>query len=154
MNKIDAQIIRMDKNIPAPRYATDGSAGLDIFSPYPTDFPIQPGLTVKIETKLKIYTGNPNFVLLAVPRSGLGSQGMQLKNTIGVIDADYQGEIILNVLNNDDWSLLTIPGYLSGKPFAQILCVPVHQLELNEVENFTETSERGEGGFGSTDSGK
>lgn len=153
LSRVGAQIIRMDKNIPAPQYATDGSAGLDIFSPYADDWEITPGDSHQFKTKLKIWTNNPEFALIAVPRSGLGSKGMQLKNTLGIIDADYQGEIILNVFNNNDeygdW--LTIPGYLSGKPFAQILCVPVYQLALTEVEEFSAVTERGTGGFGSTD---
>lgn len=153
LNRVEAQIIRMDRNIPAPRYATDGSAGLDIFSPYLDDHNLAPGTSHKFETKLKIWTNDPNFALIAVPRSGLGSKGMQLKNTLGVIDADYQGEIILNVFNNNDeygdW--LTIPGHSKGLPFAQILCVPVYQLKLTEVEEFNAVTERGAGGFGSTD---
>lgn len=154
LSKVCAEIIKLNPEMPNPSYGTSGSAGLDVYANIEEDQEVYPDETVIIGTGIKIWTGNPNFALIAAPRSGLGVKGMQLKNTIGVIDSDYQGEIKIFVINNNDYydgGKVIIPSYKSGKPFAQILCIPVMQLLLWHVEEFSNVSERAEDGFGHTD---
>jgi dUTP pyrophosphatase len=130
-----------------PRYATDGSAGLDLKAT--KDYIIYPGAVVSISTGLAINMGtssNGDMMGIIVPRSGLGTRGLILANTIGIIDHDYQGEILIKAWNRLDSSEITIE---SGDRIAQLIFVPIIKAQFQAVEEFTHKTERG-GGFGST----
>ncbi len=129
-----------------PRYATSGSAGLDLRALLDEPVTIEPGQTVLIKTGLAIHIGDPNYAALILPRSGMGhKKGIVLGNLVGLIDSDYQGELMIST-----WNRSEIPFTL--EPFerlAQLMIVPVMQAQFNLVESFEQT-QRGCGGFGST----
>lgn len=140
-----------------PKYATAGSAGIDLVCT--EDIIVFPGCTRVIRTGLALYTRDSSVVGMIVPRSGLGSKGLVLANTIGVIDSDYQGEILVHVWNRNESEI--IPGYdggygancielNAGDRFAQMLFVSVLRAKFDEVEEFSTTTGRGHNGFGST----
>ena len=137
---------RIGKNIAMPEYATDGSAGLDLRACVENTTTIQPGETVLIPTGLSIYLEDPNLAAMLLPRSGLGHKhGIVLGNLVGLIDADYQGPLMVSLWNRGDTEF-TIE---VGDRIAQMIVVPVVQCDFNIVKEFAETT-RGEGGFGST----
>ena len=129
-----------------PRYATSGSAGLDLRALLDEPVTIEPGQTVLIKTGLAIHIGDPNYAALILPRSGMGhKKGIVLGNLVGLIDSDYQGELMIST-----WNRSEIPFTL--EPFerlAQLMIVPVMQAQFNLVDSFEQT-QRGCGGFGST----
>lgn len=129
-----------------PRYATPGSAGLDLRALLDEPVTIAPGETRLVRTGLAIHIANPGFAALILPRSGLGhKKGIVLGNLVGLIDSDYQGELMIST-----WNRGLEPFTL--EPFerlAQLVVVPVVQPEFRVVDEF-DASERGEGGFGST----
>ena len=129
-----------------PRYATSGSAGLDLRALLDEPVTIEPGQTVLIKTGLAIHIGDPNYAALILPRSGMGhKKGIVLGNLVGLIDSDYQGELMIST-----WNRSEIPFTL--EPFerlAQLMIVPVMQAQFNLVESFEQT-QRGCGGFGLT----
>lgn len=139
---------RIGKQIPMPTYATTGSAGIDLRAALEQPITINPGETHLLKTGLSIYIEDPNLAATILPRSGLGHKhGIVLGNLVGLIDSDYQGELMVSVWNRGDTSF-TVE---IGERIAQLVFVPVVQAEFEIVESFTAT-ERGEGGFGHTGS--
>lgn len=129
-----------------PRYATPGSAGLDLRALLDEPVTISPGETRLVRTGLAIHIANPGFAALILPRSGLGhKKGIVLGNLVGLIDSDYQGELMISTWNRGSEPFTLEP----FERLAQLVVVPVVQPEFRVVDEF-DASERGEGGFGST----
>ncbi|BBF22680.1 dUTP diphosphatase [Sutterella megalosphaeroides] len=129
-----------------PRYATPGSAGLDLRALLDEPVTIAPGETRLVRTGLAIHIANPGFAALILPRSGLGhKKGIVLGNLVGLIDSDYQGELMISTWNRGAEPFTLEP----FERLAQLMVVPVVQPEFRVVDEF-DASERGEGGFGST----
>ena len=146
MKKIDVKILdaRVGKEFPLPTYATSGSAGLDLRACIDEVLDIAPGTTTLVPTGLAIHIADPAYAGLILPRSGLGHKhGIVLGNLVGLIDSDYQGQLMVSVWNRGQQSFTIEP----GERIAQMVFVPVVQAEFNLVEDF-DTTERGEGGFG------
>lgn len=137
---------RLGKEWPLPSYATAGSAGLDLRACLDEAIDIEPGQTVLVKTGMAIYIHDVNFAGLILPRSGLGHKhGIVLGNLVGLIDSDYQGELMVSVWNRGKTTFRLEP----GERLAQYVLVPVVQAEFEQVEEFEETL-RGAGGFGHT----
>lgn len=137
---------RLGKEWPLPSYATAGSAGLDLRACVDEAIDIEPGQTVLVKTGMAIYIHDVNFAGLILPRSGLGHKhGIVLGNLVGLIDSDYQGELMVSVWNRGQTTFCLEP----GERLAQYVLVPVVQAEFEQVEEFEETL-RGAGGFGHT----
>lgn len=137
---------RLGKEWPLPSYATAGSAGLDLRACVDKAIDIEPGQTVLVKTGMAIYIHDVNFAGLILPRSGLGHKhGIVLGNLVGLIDSDYQGELMVSVWNRGQTTFRLEP----GERLAQYVLVPVVQAEFEQVEEFEETL-RGAGGFGHT----
>ena len=137
---------RLGKEWPLPSYATAGSAGLDLRACLDEAIDIEPGQTVLVKTGMAIYIHDVNFAGLILPRSGLGHKhGIVLGNLVGLIDSDYQGELMVSVWNRSQTTFRLEP----GERLAQYVLVPVVQAEFEQVEEFEETL-RGAGGFGHT----
>ena len=129
-----------------PAYATQGSAGLDLRACIDAAIDLVPGATQLIPTGLAIHIGDPGFAALILPRSGLGHKhGIVLGNLVGLIDSDYQGELMVSCWNRGGAAFTIAP----QERIAQLLIVPVQQVAFQEVTEFT-ASDRGSGGFGST----
>ena len=144
--KIDLKILdeRMRSRVPA--YATPGSAGLDLRALLDAPLTILPGETKLVRTGLAVHVADPGYAALILPRSGLGhKKGLVLGNLVGLIDSDYQGELMISCWNRGQETQTIAP----FERLAQLIIVPVVQPELVEVESFDE-SIRGTGGFGST----
>ncbi len=144
--KIDLKILdeRVRDNL--PKTATAGSAGVDLRALVDETVVINPGDTYLVKTGLAIHIGDPGYAALILPRSGLGhKKGIVLGNLVGLIDSDYQGELMVSVWNRGKESFELKP----MERIAQLMVVPVVQPEFNVVESF-EASERASGGFGST----
>ena len=142
--KIINAIIGKDERFPLPTRATDGSAGIDLRACIDAPLTIKAGESVLVGTGLAIYIQNPDYVGLIMPRSGLGHKhGIVLGNLVGLIDSDYQGQLMVSVWNRGQDSFTIEP----GERIAQMVFVPVVQAEFNLVESFDAT-DRGEGGFG------
>jgi dUTP pyrophosphatase len=136
----------LEKAMPLPQYATDGSAGLDLPACLEAPVVIAPGDRVKIPTGIAIEIPNKHIVGLVFPRSGLAARhGISLANAVGVIDSDYKGEIIVALCNHGESEYVIKP----GERMAQLVFVPVFKATLEETRELTETG-RGAGGFGST----
>ncbi|MBS0288897.1 MAG: dUTP diphosphatase [Proteobacteria bacterium] len=148
MQKIQLKILdsRLGNEIPFPEYATQGAAGLDLRACIKEDTLLSPGQTLLIPTGLALHIADPELAAMIVPRSGLGhKQGIVLGNLVGIIDSDYQGEIMVSCWNRSD-----LPYTIAvGARIAQLVFVPVVQASFQIVEDFQE-SRRGQGGFGST----
>lgn len=131
---------------PLPNYATQGSAGLDLRACIDEAITVEAGQTVLIKTGLSIYIADPQFAGLILPRSGLGHKhGIVLGNLVGLIDSDYQGELMISVWNRGQTAFTVEP----GERLAQYVIVPVVQVEFEQVTEFVATT-RGTGGFGHT----
>ncbi|WP_305823204.1 dUTP diphosphatase [Massilia brevitalea] len=146
MKTIDVKILdpRMQELLPA--YATPGSAGLDLRACIDAPLVIEPGQTVLIPTGLAIHVADPGYAAMILPRSGLGHKnGIVLGNLVGLIDSDYQGQLMVSTWNRGNASFTLQP----LDRLAQLVIVPVLQVGFNVVEEFA-SSERGAGGFGST----
>lgn len=146
MKKIDVKILdaRIGSTYPLPTYATTGSAGLDLRACLDAAVTLNPGETQLLPTGLAIHIGDSNLAAVILPRSGLGHKhGVVLGNLVGLIDSDYQGQLMVSVWNRGQTAFVIEP----GERIAQMVFVPVVQAEFNIVEDF-ESSERGEGGFG------
>ncbi|MDU1574824.1 MAG: dUTP diphosphatase [Pantoea sp.] len=146
MKKIDVKILdaRVGAEFPLPTYATSGSAGLDLRACLESALEITPGMTTLVPTGLAIHIGDPGLAAVILPRSGLGHKhGIVLGNLVGLIDSDYQGQLMVSVWNRGQQSFTLQP----GDRLAQLVFVPVVQAEFNLVEDF-DASARGEGGFG------
>lgn len=134
-------------SIPLPSYATDGSAALDLRACTTEPMTVAPGQTVTIPSGIAIGLHDPGLVAIIAPRSGLGiKHGIVLANTIGVIDSDYQGEIMIGLRNQGQEPYTIQP----GERICQMLFMPVVQASLRVVAQFSEESARGAGGFGHT----
>lgn len=137
---------RLGRSIPLPEAATPGSAGMDLRAAIAGQLILEPGASVLVPTGFAIHIGDPGWCGLIVPRSGLGHrQGLVMGNLTGVIDADYQGPLLISCWNRSDQPV-TIS---EGDRIAQLLLVPVGRARFRQVEAFA-ASTRGEGGFGST----
>ena len=144
--KIDVRILDERMRDALPQYATPGSAGLDLRACIQEPMVIEPGQTELIPTGLSIYIQDPGYAAMILPRSGLGHKnGIVLGNLVGLIDADYQGPLMVSCWNRGQASFTLNP----MERLAQLVIVPVKQVSFNVVSEFTE-SERGAGGFGST----
>jgi dUTP pyrophosphatase len=148
MNALQVKIINplIGDQIPLPGYATPGSAGMDLRACLTSDLLLAPGSTHLIPTGLAIYIEDPGLAACILPRSGLGHKhGIVLGNLVGLIDSDYQGELMISCWNRSDQAFVVAP----GDRIAQLVLVPVVQSTLTIVDEFTQ-SERGVAGFGSS----
>ncbi|MBB2897721.1 MULTISPECIES: dUTP diphosphatase [unclassified Pseudomonas] len=146
MHSLQAKILdpRLGRDFPLPSYATPGSAGLDLRAMLQEDLLLEPGQTVLIPTGLAIHVADPSLAALILPRSGLGHKhGIVLGNLVGLIDSDYQGELMVSCWNRGQTTFTVSV----GERIAQLMLVPVVQAHFDIVDSFTET-ERGAGGFG------
>jgi dUTP pyrophosphatase len=146
MKTIDIKILdaRMKELLPA--YATPGSAGLDLRACIEAPLLLEPGQTVLVPTGLAIHVADPGYAAMILPRSGLGHKnGIVLGNLVGLIDSDYQGQLMVSTWNRGHTAFTLQP----LDRLAQLVIVPVLQVGFNIVEEFA-SSERGAGGFGST----
>ena len=146
--RIELKILnpRIGKEIPLPKRATTGSAGLDLRACLDAPLELPPGATKLIPTGLAIHLGDPQLAAVIIPRSGLGHKhGIVLGNLVGLIDSDYQGELMISCWNRGSVPFRVEP----GERIAQLVVVPVVQVEFDVVEEFSQ-SHRGAGGFGSS----
>ena len=146
MRRLDVKILdaRIRTNLPA--YATDGSAGLDLRACVDEAVSLAPGQTHLVPTGIAIHLGDPALAAVIIPRSGLGHKhGIVLGNLVGLIDSDYQGQLMVSAWNRSDVAFTIEP----MERIAQLVIVPVVQAQFNIVSDF-EASQRGEGGYGST----
>jgi dUTP pyrophosphatase len=146
MKTVDVKILdpRMKDQMPA--YATAGSAGLDLRACIDAPLTIKPGETVLVATGLAIHIGDPGYAAMILPRSGMGHKhGIVLGNLVGLIDSDYQGQLMVSTWNRGQHEFVLNP----MERLAQLVIVPVLQVDFNVVDDF-DASERGTGGFGST----
>ncbi|MDU0810958.1 MAG: dUTP diphosphatase [Burkholderia sp.] len=129
-----------------PKYATCGSAGLDLRACIDTSIKIKPNTTILVSTGLAIHIATPEYAGLILPRSGLGHKhGIVLGNLVGLIDSDYQGELMISIWNRGQITFMLN----QFERLAQLVIVPIVQVQFNIVNQFSE-SERSTGGFGST----
>lgn len=146
MKKIDVRILDPRLREQPPVYATPGSAGLDLRACIDRVMTIHPGQTDLIPSGIAIHLADSGYAALVLPRSGLGHKhGIVLGNLVGLIDSDYQGQIFVSCWNRGNAPFLLNP----LERIAQLVIVPVMQVQFNPVEAF-EQSGRGDGGFGST----
>ncbi len=144
--KIDVKIIDQRLVSQLPAYATPGSAGLDLRACLDAPLVLQPNAWQLVPTGIAIYLADPNFAALILPRSGLGHKhGIVLGNLVGLIDSDYQGQLMVSAWNRSDVAFTIEP----LERIAQLVIVPVVQAQFNVVTDFP-ASVRGEGGYGST----
>lgn len=146
MKNIDLKILDPRMKDLLPSYGTPGSAGLDLRACLDEPVTIQPGETVLIPTGLAIHIADPAYAAMILPRSGMGHKnGIVLGNLVGLIDSDYQGQLMISTWNRGHSPFTLNP----MDRLAQLIIVPVVQVGFNIVEEFSD-SERGDGGFGST----
>jgi dUTP pyrophosphatase len=146
MNTVKLRVLdeRVRENLPA--YATAGSAGFDLRAVIDAPLTLAPGQTELIPTGLSLYIEDPAYAGLILPRSGLGHKhGIVLGNLVGLIDSDYQGPLMVSAWNRGEFDFVLNP----MERLAQLVIVPVAQVRFDLVDAF-ETTERAEGGFGST----
>lgn len=150
MHALQAKILdpRLGQQWPLPHYATGGSAGLDLRALLNEPLILEPGQTALLPTGLAIHIADPGLAAMILPRSGLGHKhGIVLGNLVGLIDSDYQGELMVSCWNRSQQAFTIEP----GERIAQLVLVPVLQASLEIVEEF-DNSARGAGGFGHTGS--
>jgi len=148
MDTLQVKILneKIGQSIALPAYSTGGSAGLDLRACIDEGVVLRPGSTELIPTGLAIYIEDPGYAAVILPRSGLGHKhGIVLGNLVGLIDSDYQGELMISAWNRGDTEFVIEP----GDRIAQLVVLPVQQVKFELVEEFTNT-ERGAGGFGSS----
>ena len=146
MHRIDVKILDARLRDSPPHYATPGAAGLDLRACLDAPLTIVPGETTLVRTGMAIHLADPGLAALILPRSGLGHKhGIVLGNLVGLIDSDYQGELMVSVWNRGQAAFTLNP----LERIAQLVVVPVLQVAFNVVDDFA-ASARGEGGFGST----
>lgn len=144
--RLDVKILDERLREQMPAYATPGSAGLDLRACIDEAITIEAGQTVLIPTGLAIHIGDPSYAAMILPRSGMGHKnGIVLGNLVGLIDSDYQGQLMVSTWNRGQSAFTLNP----MERLAQLIIVPVLQVGFNVVEEFGD-SERGVGGFGST----
>jgi dUTP pyrophosphatase len=146
VHSIEVKILdsRLGREIALPEYATLGSAGLDLRACLARPLTVHPGETQLIPTGIAIHIGDPGFAALVLPRSGLGHKhGIVLGNLVGLIDSDYQGQLLVSC-----WNRGPAPFTIEvGERIAQMVIVPIVRAQFRVVEEFT-SSDRGDGGFG------
>jgi dUTP pyrophosphatase len=148
MNELQVKLLNplIGTSIPVPEYSTSGSAGMDLRACIEEPLKLHPGDTILIPTGMSIYIEDPGLAALILPRSGLGHKhGIVLGNLVGLIDSDYQGELMISCWNRGAESF----DIEQGDRIAQLVIVPVVQTRFNIVSEFVETK-RGTGGFGSS----
>ena len=146
MSTVDIRVLDARVADSLPAYATPGSAGLDLRACIDAPLVLQPGQAELIPTGLAMHLGDPGLAAMILPRSGLGhKQGIVLGNLVGLIDSDYQGPLMVSAWNRGSAPVTIQP----MDRIAQMVIVPVVQVAFRQVESF-ESSQRGEGGFGST----
>lgn len=146
MQKLKVRVLdaRLGTTWPLPAYATTGSAGLDLRALPDAPLVLQPGATALLPTGLAIHLEDPGLAAVILPRSGLGHRhGIVLGNLVGLIDSDYQGQLMVSCWNRGQAAFTIEP----GERIAQLVVVPVVQVELDVVADFAASS-RGAGGFG------
>ena len=151
MKKIQLKILdpRIGKDIPLPEHATAGSAGMDLRACIDNTITLNPGDTELVATGIAIHINDPGLAATILPRSGLGHKhGIVLGNLVGLIDSDYQGQLFVSVWNRGQDNFTIEP----GDRIAQLVFVPVVQVDWEQVSDF-EQSDRAGGGFGSTGRG-
>ena len=137
---------RIGRDYPVPQYATEGSAGVDLRACIDAPLELKPGDTQLIPSGIAIHLADPAYAAIVLPRSGLGHKhGIVLGNLVGLIDSDYQGQVFVSCWNRGQTTFTIQP----GERIAQLVVVPVLQVEFEVVEEFT-ASDRGAGGFGSS----
>ncbi|MGV3727593.1 dUTP diphosphatase [Hydrogenophaga sp.] len=148
--KLDVRILDPRLTHQMPLYATPGSAGLDLRACLDAPLELAPNAWQLVPTGLAIHLADPGFAALILPRSGLGHKhGIVLGNLVGLIDSDYQGQLMVSAWNRSDVAFTIEP----MERIAQLVIVPVVQAQFNVVEDFAAPSERGAGGYGSTGRG-
>jgi dUTP pyrophosphatase len=146
MRRLDVKVLDERIRASLPHYATSGSAGLDLRACIDAAVRLEPGQTQLIPTGIAIHLGDASLAAMIIPRSGLGHKhGIVLGNLVGLIDSDYQGPLMVSCWNRGREAFTIEP----MERIAQLVVVPVVQVELNVVESFDESA-RGAGGFGST----
>jgi len=146
MRKLEVKILDERIRGMLPRYATAGAAGLDLRACVDKEIVLQPGDSRLVPTGIAIHVGDPGYAAMILPRSGLGAKsGIVLGNLVGLIDSDYQGPLMVSLWNRGKGAFTIQP----MDRVAQLIVVPVAQVEFEVVADFT-ASERGGGGFGST----
>ena len=146
MQKLQVKILDERMRSQLPSYATPGSAGLDLRACISEPIDIAPGQTLLIPTGIAIHVADPGYCAIILPRSGLGHKhGIVLGNLVGLIDSDYQGQLMMSTWNRGQQNFQIC----AMDRLAQLVIVPVAQVEWEVVEDFS-TSTRGTGGFGST----
>ena len=148
---IDLKVLdkRIGDTFDMPDYQTSGSAGIDLRACLDEPLTIQPGDTELIPSGIAVYIRDPSLAAVLLPRSGLGhKKGLVLGNLVGLIDSDYQGQVFISCWNRGKESCVIEP----GMRLAQMVFLPIQQVNFNLVESFEE-SDRGEGGFGHTGEG-
>ena len=146
MDKLQVKILnpKINREIALPSYSTTGSAGLDLRACLDEPLILKPSATELIPTGLAIYIGDPDYAAVILPRSGLGHKnGIVLGNLVGLIDSDYQGELMVSLFNNSKVSFIINP----GDRIAQFMLIPVINIEYSFVEEF-DLTDRSTGGFG------
>lgn len=137
---------RIGRDYPLPQYATEGSAGVDLRAMLDAPVELKPGDTQLVPSGIAIYLADPGYAAIVLPRSGLGHKhGVVLGNLVGLIDSDYQGQLFVSVWNRGQTVFVINP----GERIAQLVVVPVAQVQFDVVDEFVAT-QRGEGGFGSS----
>jgi dUTP pyrophosphatase len=137
---------RIGREYPLPQYATEGSAGVDLRAMLEAAVELKPGDTLLVPSGIAVYLADPHYAAIVLPRSGLGHKhGIVLGNLVGLIDSDYQGQLFVSVWNRGQTTFTINP----GERIAQLVVVPVAQVQFEVVEEFVAT-QRGEGGFGSS----
>ena len=145
--KLDVKVMDERLRSMLPNYATSGSAGLDLRACLDAPLTLQPNAWQLVPTGMAIHLKDPNFAALILPRSGLGHKhGIVLGNLVGLIDSDYQGQLMVSAWNRSDVAFTIEP----MERIAQLVIVPVVQAQFNLVDEFEATTERGAGGYGST----
>ena len=148
MQSLQVKILnsRIGDDIPLPSYSTPGSAGMDLRACLDESLNLAPAETSLIPTGIAIFVADPGYAALILPRSGLGHKhGIVLGNLVGLIDSDYQGELMISAWNRGASNFTIEP----GDRIAQLVVVPVQQVEFSIVSEFLST-DRGAGGFGSS----
>ena len=146
MHKLDIRVLDNRLLDQLPHYATKGSAGLDLRACVDAPITLKPGETTLIPSGIAIHLDNPQYAAMILPRSGMGHKhGIVLGNLVGLIDSDYQGQIFISTWNRGQAAFTIQP----MERIAQLIVVPVLQVEFNVVSDFV-ASNRGAGGFGST----
>ena len=145
--RVDVKILDERLRSMPPSYATPGSAGLDLRACVPAPLVLAPGACELVPTGMAIHLADPGYAALILPRSGLGHKhGLVLGNLVGLIDSDYQGQLMVSA-----WNRSTVPFTLQPlERLAQLVIVPVVQAQFRLVDDFATPTARGEGGYGST----